>query len=791
LRAARVLALAAALVGLLVVTGGWMLNFSILRSIIPGAASMKVNTALCVMVAASAILLHNGKSSLARYLTPIGAGLLILISLLTLLEDLSGRNFGIDQLFVADRTAPVLVTAPGRMAVTTAVSYLLFGCALFARNRLKGALWSQVPVSVVAVLCISNLVGYFYGIDNFAGIAFYTGMAVHTSSCLLILSLAMLLSRPDDGLAALALGDGLGSVLIRRLLPAAVGVPVFLGWLTWQGELKGLYGTAFGLAIFVTANVIVFVALTWTSGLWLNRMESEKTQAEGAFRLAVEAAPSAMVMANEKGRIVLVNAQTERLFGYRREELLGRAIEILIPPAVNKVHRALRERYLSGPKMRAMGSGLELRGLRKDGSEFPVEVGLNPIRSPRGTLVLSSIVDVTDRRRVEQLQEDMQRERERLAATRGEERFRLSFEEAPVGMALISVDGVWLRVNRALCELTGYTETELIDLNHGITHPDDMAETLRSLPLFRSGQLSSWRVEKRYVHKDGHTIDVVLNVSVVEKDDAGRPLLFVAHMVDLTERKQAERELEANRAQMVSNARLSALGMLAGGIAHEINNPLAVIHASAANLTRMAESGLVDIPSLIRNCGRIEQTAERIAKIVGSLRQIAREEKKDNFSAASVCRIVEETLELCSERFRVHDIRILAPSVDPSLVIGCREGQICQVLLNLLQNAFDAVVDCEGDRWVGLDVSVQIPWVVFSITDSGPGVALENRERIMEPFFTTKPPGKGTGLGLSISKGIASDHGGRLELARDTGHTCFRLSLPLPAGAAIMERRMN
>jgi signal transduction histidine kinase len=108
--------------------------------------------------------------------------------------------------------------------------------------------------------------------------------------------------------------------------------------------------------------------------------------------------------------------------------------------------------------------------------------------------------------------------------------------------------------------------------------------------------------------------------------------------------------------------------------------------------------------------------------------------------------------------------------------------QICQVLLNLLQNAFDAVVDCEGERWVELDVSVQKRWLVFSVTDSGPGIPDEARSRIMEPFFTTKPVGKGTGLGLSISRTIAFDHGGTLALAQEPGHTCFRLILPLPGG---------
>ena len=109
--------------------------------------------------------------------------------------------------------------------------------------------------------------------------------------------------------------------------------------------------------------------------------------------------------------------------------------------------------------------------------------------------------------------------------------------------------------------------------------------------------------------------------------------------------------------------------------------------------------------------------------------------------------------------------------------------QICQVLLNLLQNAYDELVDWEGDRWVKLDVTFCPGWVVFSVSDSGPGISPEHRAHIMEPFFTTKPVGKGIGLGLSTSRSIALEHGGTLELDEESPHTCFRLKLPLSDAA--------
>ena len=424
---------------------------------------------------------------------------------------------------------------------------------------------------------------------------------------------------------------------------------------------------------------------------------------------------------------------------------------------------------------------MEYRLRRADGEyRWLLDNGV-PRFAPGGVFegYIGSCIDITERKHGEELQKELQRERERLAEARGMERFQLSFDEAPVGMALIRGDGVWLRVNRALCEMTGYTETELIARSHDITHPNDRAEEALFLSRIRSGEALAGRLEERYVHKLGYTIHVLMSMATVERDELGRPLHFVAHMQDLTERKRVEAELEVSRAQMVTSARLSALGMMAGGVAHEINNPLAVIHACASNMLRMGESGSVQVPTLLKNCDRIRQTADRISRIVRSLRHIAREGSADEFRSTPVRDIVDETLELCAERFRAHNIRLTVRPFDPQVVIVCREAQICQVLLNLLQNAFDELADLKGDRWVDLDVAFRPPGVVFSVKDSGAGIAPEIRARIMEPFFTTKPVGKGTGLGLSISRTIASEHSGTLELDPDCTHTCFLLKLPL------------
>jgi len=350
-----------------------------------------------------------------------------------------------------------------------------------------------------------------------------------------------------------------------------------------------------------------------------------------------------------------------------------------------------------------------------------------------------------------------------------------SAEDAIIGKTL---DGVITSWNCSAQRIFGYSAQEAIGKPIAFLLPaageheeSDIRSRLKGGKTFHAQDA----VRRR---KDGQNVHVSITISPIF-DPMGNLVGASQVARDITERKQMEQELEISRAQAVSSAHLSALGMMAGNIAHEINNPLAIIHASASDLLELAEGASVPLAALRSASTRIKQTANRISKIVKSLRQIARDGGADPFQRASVGEIVEQAVELCKERFRAHSVRLDTSGIDPGHFVLCREVQIVQVLLNLLQNAFDAVADLPGDRWVRLEVTNSGSSVTFAVIDSGPGVPPELRNRIMEPFFTTKPIGKGTGLGLSLSKTIVEDHGGELKLSESANRTCFSFSLPL------------
>jgi PAS domain S-box-containing protein len=309
-------------------------------------------------------------------------------------------------------------------------------------------------------------------------------------------------------------------------------------------------------------------------------------------------------------------------------------------------------------------------------------------------------------------------------------------------------------------------------------NPDDLPAVETWLQRGIQGKTQEF-MEFRIIRPDG-SVRHVSSAEGVVLDEHGNVVRMVGTAVDISGRKEMEAQIEASREQMVASARLSALGMMAGGIAHEINNPLSIIDAMASDLGEMVEREGSAPPQVVaRKSAIIRETVERIATIVKSLRQISREGASDTLHPTKLAKILEETLNICQARFKANDVKLLLPRAIPEVSVFCREVQIEQALLNLLHNAFDAVKEQEGERWVRLDAGQRDDAVTISVIDSGPGIPLEHRARIGEPFFTTKEVGKGTGLGLSLSKTIAEEHGGKLEYGEAHGHTRFSLVLPL------------
>ncbi len=243
------------------------------------------------------------------------------------------------------------------------------------------------------------------------------------------------------------------------------------------------------------------------------------------------------------------------------------------------------------------------------------------------------------------------------------------------------------------------------------------------------------------------------------------------------QRRRAELLIAEQRLKMIASARLSSLGVLAAGVAHEVNNPLAVISLATEQVENQVQAGLSDLNKMRNAATKIRRNIKRIERIVQGLRSLSRDDTDAPLERKNLQEIVQAPLDLCRSRYGRDGVSILFRANRGGILLECRPTQIAQVIMNLLNNAHDAVMD-QAIRWIRIEMDDLGEMAEVRITDSGPGVPQNIRERIFDPFFTTKDIGKGTGIGLSIAKAIAENHRGELFLNGDAENTCFVLRLP-------------
>ena len=340
----------------------------------------------------------------------------------------------------------------------------------------------------------------------------------------------------------------------------------------------------------------------------------------------------------------------------------------------------------------------------------------------------------------------------------------------------INPDGVTRFVNPAILNVSGYRKEELIGKNWWTTfYPGEEYKQVEQLfKDFEKGAVRDY--EMTLTTKDGGKRIVAWN-SLNRFNNDGELVEVIGFGNDITDRKRAEKELEAQQAIAASSMKMSALGEMAAGIAHEINTPLATISILAGQLEDMLKADDFDKKFFHEAVSAIDTTALRISKIIKALRAFSRNANQDPFTEVSVEALVEDNLALCQEKLKHRLIQLELPAISKSARFECQFVQISQVLLNLLNNAVDAVDNLE-EKWIRIECNETPDRVEIAVTDSGKGIPSQVADKIMQPFFTTKELGKGTGLGLSISKGIVEAHHGQLRLDRASKNTRFIVSVP-------------
>jgi PAS domain S-box-containing protein len=297
------------------------------------------------------------------------------------------------------------------------------------------------------------------------------------------------------------------------------------------------------------------------------------------------------------------------------------------------------------------------------------------------------------------------------------------------------------------------------------------------LPRFQrvlNGETVEWEGQVPFEY--GGTRDV-RSIYVPDWSPDGKVRGIIVLAIDVSSIKEGEKIIAQQRERLTQSARLAALGEMASGIAHEINNPLSIIFARAEILKDSANRGTLDPEKVAKWADKFLDTATKISKIVKSIRAVSRNGDGDPFERTSIRSLFDDMAELCAGRFLKEQIRFHIDLRGPDFLFESQKVQLGQVVLNLLNNACDAAMQSQ-DRWIRLEALDLGDTIEISVADSGPGISPELEQKIFLAFFTTKPVGQGTGLGLSLSQNIVHAHRGTLKLDRSSPHTRFVISLP-------------
>lgn len=467
----------------------------------------------------------------------------------------------------------------------------------------------------------------------------------------------------------------------------------------------------------------------------------------GAARLSAE------------GQIVWVNEAFSMVLGYTAEQAVRLSLpEIIHPEELGAVRERIGE--LAGGALSV--SNTDRRFRHRDGHYVWVNIAASVIREEgKAPYIVGILQDISERKR----REIAEREREAL--------LRQVVESGKIGIwefNLVTNEVVWSPEFR---ELLGFAPDipASPERFHEAVHPldrEEMARNNRDLMEKGKSDYPTFRI----LLPDG-TIRWLQNVGrVVRVGDK-----LIGAIVDITETRQIHEIIESQRAKMATASKMSALGEMAGGLAHEINNPVAIIHGHADVLKQLSAKKELDSETLKSSAEVIAQTADRISKITRALRAFARDAERDPFELVSLLSVVQDTAEFCRQRMLSHGISFTIEPIPASLELECRPVQVSQVLLNLLNNAHDAVENAPLKE-VRVSVIDSGDYLELHVADTGLGIAPELRERVFQPFFTTKDVGRGTGLGLSVASGLVASHGGRINFETSPAGTRFVVTLP-------------
>jgi len=783
----------------LLAVAGRMFDSELLRRVHATVPKMEPGTVVELLLATIAILLTaNNRTSRTRSL--IACVLAAIVSLVGLLD------LGLYRV----------------LSTQTAASFAMLGAALLFYNLLC------VPIRIAQVLALAvaaNAFGVITGsifnsqFYEFLPFEFDAGIALQTAASLVLLCIALLFSRPNEGMMSLVTADTRAGAMTRRTLLAGILAPPLVGVLTRIGVYQNWYKPAAQIPLFVLVIVGLMLRTIWRSArqsekdelqtratlIELRQSQEQLRFSEAKLSGLVSVSADAIISIDENQRITLFNDGAEKIFGYSKGEVIGAPLDILIPERFWPVHRGQVKKFIAAPESaRRMGErGPAIVGRRKNGQEFPAEAAISKLEVDGQGIMSVTLRDITEQKRIEREQTFLAEVGSVLAST-------LDYEDTLRNIMRLAVR-----------DLADFCRVDVVEENGGIRELEIMSrdpskawvcDLFRQTPLNRSRPYFVMTVieNKRPLLLE-HVSTEMISAFPVSEDDLRAlraadfksliavPLLVrgklvgvmalmscsVSRFYGLADVRLAE-ELAQRAAFSIEHARLFGEAQRAvktredvlAIVSHDLKNPVATI-GLVAHLLRQLD--LSDPIKLNRFADTIQRSVDKMQVLIADLLDFDKIQS-GTFAVQTCATTVSRLTMPVVESFRLlADDKRLTLETDfttglPEVVVD--PHRISQVISNLMGNAIKFTP--QGGT-IRLSAHQQGDEVVISVTDTGPGIAAEHLPRVFDWFWQAQgTKHMGSGLGLSIAKGIVEAHGGRIWAESEPGKgSLFAFTLPL------------
>lgn len=355
------------------------------------------------------------------------------------------------------------------------------------------------------------------------------------------------------------------------------------------------------------------------------------------------------------------------------------------------------------------------------------------------------------------------------------------------GTLLQSVDGKTLSFNKAARQILGLTNKQLLgidatDAQWNLFNSDGVTPCLISeLPrLIEKSTHAAFKDRHMVLKQPGNRVSYLefTATPILSNQQNSQLESILITFRDVTDIRKAQETIENQNLEMLAHSKLTSLGEMAAGIAHEINNPLTIILGRAFQTQKLIETDKASKEDILRNLSKISETTLRISNIVKSMKALSYNDQSVEFQSSKLRHIVDDIINVSADHFQKNNVKI-SVNIDPSIEIDCHPGLLGQLFINLMNNSVDAIKTTATDRWIQINAVTNKKTITIAFKDSGPGIPPALRDKVMLPFFTTKGVGKGTGIGLSLCRTIVENHKGKFYIDEASPTTCFLVELPI------------